>query len=854
MDGTLDDTPGTGVPSSAGLTSMGRRLVPPEVREALSRRHPQFGRYVTVNELGRGGMGAVFKAWDSDLGRWVALKVMLSGSFAAAEERERFLREAQTGAQFAHPNIASVYEVGVANDQPFIAMQFIEGRTLHDLAKELNARKAAELVRDAAYALHHAHEHKVIHRDVKPQNLMVGKTGQVYVLDFGLARAVDVKSSLSVTGYAVGTPAYMSPEQARGDRNLRHSTDVYALGATLYYAVTHKRPFEGPNPHTIINAVISDLPVPPSQRAAHVPSDLEAIILKAMEKNPEKRYATARDFGDDLQRFILGEPIRARPPSPFVRLLHAAAKRKALSASVAVGLAGLVALAVTFAVLSAKGARDREAAAQQQARDREAALTKEKELLERAALRSRQDSEIAVIGSQIEAWTAVLHDPPQPLAPHFARLREYLAKLDAIKSDSPARWRFIGRAYELLGRLDEAEEAFGKAEAWNDRGRIRLRIFGRLRRMKEFIRDGALLEREEKRAAALRTGALADFGRSTEASLRFSVLEGKDVFADAYARAQGTLDADAWDLAADAALAAARPVPEQIQLREKALRIREADIDLVIKTAYTWRNKADTPWHDLDNSVPAVQNAEKYARIALLLNPDDRDALNALSWTLMGYYWIWFNTRDTSRMGGNEGVIQKLVEALGALRRGMGPGDVGIAFAICEIMLRIPMVQVETRIDPTPATRAYLEESGRYMKEFPGFKIVMDRAYAWVLLAQGELNWRTKDAAKIVEFARSCEAECDGTSQGQEFAHYYPGLCWFYAGVAGQSADHLQKAVVHFSNAIDSQKEAHRLAFSHRGRAWFMLGNFAQAVRDFEKGGLPQDRDILEDARRRAGQ
>ena len=555
---SMDDTPGTGVPSSAGLTSMGRRLVPPEVRDALSRRHPQFGRYITVSELGRGGMGAVFKAWDSDLGRWVALKVMLSGALAAGEERERFLREAQTGAQFAHPNIASVYEVGVANDQPFIAMQFIEGRTLHDLAKELNARKAAELVRDAAYALHHAHEAKVIHRDVKPQNLMVGKTGQVYVLDFGLARGVDVKSTLSVTGYAVGTPAYMSPEQARGDRNLRHSTDVYALGATLYFAVTHKRPFEGANPHSIINAVISDLPIPPSKRAAHVPPDLEAIILKAMEKNPDKRYATARDFGDDLQRFILGEPIRARPPSPFVRILHAAAKRKALSASVAVGLAGAVALAITFAVLSAKGARERQAAAEQQSRDREDALRNEKELLEKASLRARQDSEIAVLGSQIESWTAILHDPPQPLAPHFARLRDYLSKLEAIHVDSPARWRFMGRAFELLGRLDQAEDAFGRAEAWSDRGRVRLRILGRVRRLKEFVKDSATMEREDKRAAALRTGALADFGRSPEASLRVAVLEGKDVFAEVFARAQGTLDADAWDLAADAALAARR--------------------------------------------------------------------------------------------------------------------------------------------------------------------------------------------------------------------------------------------------------------------------------------------------------
>ena len=220
----------------------------------------------------------------------------------------------------------------------------------------------------------------------------------------------------------------------------------------------------------------------------------------------------------------------------------------------------------------------------------------------------------------------------------------------------------------------------------------------------------------------------------------------------------------------------------------------------------------------------------------------------------MGYYWIWFMTRDASRIGGNEGVLRKLDEALTVSRRAMGPGDVGIAYSICEIMLRIPMVQVESRIDPTPAAQAYLAESGRFMKDFPGFQIVCDRAYVFVVLSQGEMNFRSKDPQKMVEYARDCEKECDGTSKGQEFAHYYPGLCWFYAGIVAQSADHLQKAIVHFSGAIDSQKEAHQLAFSHRGRAYYMLGNFAQAVRDLEKARLPQDSQLLEDARRRAGQ
>ncbi len=848
MDGTHDSTPTTDHGSSG---ASGRRLLPAEVQEAISKRHPSFGRYISVRELGRGGMGAVFKAWDTDLGRWVALKVMLSGAFASSEERERFLREAQTGAQFTHPHIAQVYEVGVANEQPFIAMQYIEGRTLNEVPfRELGLRRAAEHLRDAARALHHAHEHKVIHRDVKPANLMVAKNGQVFVLDFGLARDVDMRSANSLTGYAVGTPAYMSPEQARGDRNIRHTTDVYALGATLYFAVTGKRPFEGTTAHSIINAVIEELPVPPSKRAAHVPPDLEAIILKAMEKTPEKRYATAEEFADDLQRYILGEPIRARPPSAFVRLLHAAAKRKAMTASIAVGFLAAAVLAVTL-VLSAA---DR-------ARQREESLATEKRLVEEGATRQKLDAEIAALGADVEGWTTILHDPPQPLSRAFDRLRAYLAKLDAIAVDSPARHRFRGRALELLGRLEEAETAFGKAQAWPERGRVRLRLIDRLHHLIGYMREPEMAARTRQRETELLTGATEDFGRTSDGALRVAVLEKRNVYETALARAKETEDADAWDLAADAALTAAQATETVIAHREHALRIRESDLNLAIKASYSYGHLASRRWEDVDVSTPAVVASERLARIALRLQPDHRDAQMALCVALMNHYWLWFATRDASRIGGNGAVIKRMEEALQVLQARVEGDDIGVAFLLCDIMLHIPMVEVESGIDPTEKTKRFLEVSDAQIRRFPKMNVVTDRGYAYVLLAQGEIGFRSKSIEALARYAEACEKECAKGDLKSEPYFYYPGLSRFYLAATrfntddllGASAD-FQRAVEWFTKAIEIQKPIpHQLAYGYRGQSRYYLGEFRKAVDDLELSGNPGLKPMIEDARKRAG-
>ncbi len=297
------------------------------------------GRFSLAEKLGAGAMGEVWKARDEDLGRWVALK-FLKGS--DAEEVGRFRREAQLAARLNHPNIAAIYEVGEADGRPFIAMQHVAGRTLSNFPLG-DLRRAAELVRDAARAVHYAHEQGIVHRDLKPSNLMV-EGDRVFVMDFGLARQASVRSSLSATGLMVGTPSYMSPEQARADR-VDARSDVWALGATLYEMLCGRVPFDAPDLMGTLTRIVEDEPAPPGAGA-----DLDTIVLKCLEKSPARRYQSAAALADDLDRWLKGDPIAARRASLVYRLRKRLAKRKALvltsAALVAVAAAALTVQAV----------------------------------------------------------------------------------------------------------------------------------------------------------------------------------------------------------------------------------------------------------------------------------------------------------------------------------------------------------------------------------------------------------------------------------------------------------------------------------------------------------------------------
>jgi serine/threonine protein kinase len=291
--------------------------LPAEVAAVMDDPALRFGKYVRTERLGQGGMAEVWKAWDLGLGRWVALKFLKDDD---PRELARFRREARVAARLSHPHIAAIFGAEEARGKPFIVMQYVHGRTLRKLSAA-RADLAARLLRDAALAVHAAHEKGVIHRDLKPDNLMVerlsrdGRDLHLYVMDFGLAKHAELSASLSTTGTLAGTPFYMSPEQARGRRDLDRRTDVYSLGATLYELVTGRPPFDGVHPYELIKKVVDEEPVPPRRVRPSLDRNLETVILKCLQKDPARRYATALDLAEDLSRWLEGRTLRARASS-----------------------------------------------------------------------------------------------------------------------------------------------------------------------------------------------------------------------------------------------------------------------------------------------------------------------------------------------------------------------------------------------------------------------------------------------------------------------------------------------------------------------------------------------------------
>ncbi|MDI3287470.1 serine/threonine-protein kinase [Polyangium sp. 15x6] len=390
-------------------------------------------RFDDLSLLGRGGMGTVYRGWDKQLARDVALK------FVHGHDAARFLREARAQARINHDNVCKIYDVGFADGQPYITMQLVRGEPLSSASREMTLEEKVKVIRESASALHEAHRLGLVHRDVKPQNILVERTEdglfRPFVMDFGLARIVGERGE-TLTGQVAGTPAYMAPEQARGEiRSLDRRTDVYSLGATLYDMLAGRPPFVEEHPWKVLMRIATEDAPALRSVCPRVPADLETIVMKCLERDPGQRYESARALGEDLQRYLDGEPVLARKASVGYRLVKLARKHRALVSLVALGLV-VAAVLLGFALRARRLAAEEARLAQELGED-----VKEMQLFMRYA------------------YSLPLHDVER----ERAVVRKRLAEIEARISVTGAIGR--GAGHYAIGRghlaLQEPEKALG---------------------------------------------------------------------------------------------------------------------------------------------------------------------------------------------------------------------------------------------------------------------------------------------------------------------------------------------------------------------------------------------------------
>jgi serine/threonine-protein kinase len=440
----------------------------------------QFGDYELLAQLGRGGMGVVYRARQRSLNRLVALKMILAGQHAGPTELRRFRNEAEAIAALSHPHIVPVYEVGECAGQPYFTMKLIAGGSLAARQADFTdrPRDAARLVSTIARAVHYAHEHGVLHRDLKPSNVLLDADGLPHVSDFGLAKRVDrsetntCPTELTATGALLGTPGYMAPEQASGHRlAMTTATDVYGLGTILYALLTGRAPFQGDDLFHILDRVRTEPPTRPGRDNPRLERDLELICLKALEKEPARRYASAAAFADELDRFLHGHPLSLTRPVSRAERAWRWYRRHRLPATLA-GLLSLailgVAIVAPIVALSLRASAHRERLARDRAENE----------------RDRAETNFRTARDAVDQFTA-LGESPQLRARGLEKLRatllgraaKFYERFTREASDNPALEAERARSYLRVGRI--SRELGSNKDALTAQERAR-EVFARL--------------------------------------------------------------------------------------------------------------------------------------------------------------------------------------------------------------------------------------------------------------------------------------------------------------------------------------------------------------------------------------
>ncbi len=614
-----------------------------------------WDRYELLDLLGMGGMGAVYKARDRRLDRTLAIKFLRC---VDPNLTLRFLREARAQARIDHPNICRVYEVGEVSGRAYIALQFVDGEPLHHVASRMSLDEKIAVMRDVAAAVHEAHRLGIVHRDLKPANVMVERTeGGCWfpvVMDFGLASEATVEAGITESGTLLGTPAYMSPEQARGDvRAVDRRSDIYSLGASLYELLTGQPPFSTTALAQVLAQVIHDDPPAPRSLVPTLPVDLETITLKCLAKDPAERYPSARALADDLGRYLDGEPILGRRLSRWRRLRLRARRHRALV------VLGAWSLAITLAVASL-GVR--------------AWLIARSEL-ERTAERTRL-AKLLGHAEKIEfslrlAYLLPLHDTRSDREAIRAEMRTIAASPHELGDLGEAvTHEALGRGYLALHQWREAADELGHAEAAGlqtpelhaERGRALGELYHRASEETRRSLDKAWVTRRQKELEQqYLTPALAELEQSRAAGEDAGLLEARIAlyrrdFAVASQRAlivalHSPGSAEARQLAADAAYGAAieafdrgdynaarSGLEHATTLYAEASEIARSDASVYEAAAETWLARAEvdvrqgnSPRELLDNALDAIDRA-------LRVNPDEAAAYTTKAYVLLPWY------------------------------------------------------------------------------------------------------------------------------------------------------------------------------------------------------------------------